>query len=62
MYHYLGRQVKLVHIVVDFSQDVLQAQTLQSFQFAHLAGGEQFSLQLISTKLIDEELYASYYL
>ena len=46
---YLGRQVKLVHIVVNFGQDVLQAQTLQGFQLAHLAGGKQFNLQLIST-------------
>ena len=41
---YLGGQVQLVHIVVDLCQDVLQAQTLQSFQLVHLAGGETNSI------------------
>ena len=41
---YLGGQVKLVHVVVDLCQDVLQAQTLQSFQLAHLAGRETNSI------------------
>ena len=62
MYHYLGRQVQLVYIVMDFGQDVLQAQTLQSFQLAHLAGGEQISLKLVSPKLTNIKLYANHYL
>ena len=33
----LGRQVKLVHIMMDFSEDVLKAQALQGLQLAHLA-------------------------
>ena len=41
---YLSGQVKLVYVVVDLGQDVLQAQTLQSFQLVHLAGRETNSI------------------
>ena len=52
---YLGGQVKLVHIVVDLSQDVLKAQTLQSFQLVHLAGRETNSIY--DTFLIQQYYY-----
>ena len=52
---YLGGQVKLVHVVVDLWEDVLQAQTLQSFQLVHLAGRETNSIY--DTFLIQQYYY-----